>query len=59
MLLTLEVIEDGSGGVSVAVFAGVGGAIVAVVAMILIVILLIVAVWRKHRSHTCKWAYFT
>ena len=47
--------EDGSsGGVSVAVFAGVGGVIVVFIAAILIVLLLIVAILKKNKSRCMR-----
>ena len=49
--------SDGSGGVStVAVFAGIGGAIVVIIAMILIITLLIVVI-LKNNNCRCRYVY--
>ena len=48
--------SDGSGGVSVAVFAGIGGAlIVVIIAMILIITLLIVVILK---NNNCRYRHF-
>ena len=46
--------EDTEGGVSVAVFAGVGGMVVVIIVLILVVTLLIAVLLKKNRNHKVK-----